>query len=780
MLFLLRLVAVEIQMLRVEPAVRVATSNWHSFNILSKVIQTELTDAGIEVEEVYFDSLGEAFKAMWNGELDVIPETGPCVNHDDCSTGFCAKDAQCRPCDDCTSCTSGIDQTCSPACSQCAISVPAPVQLNVASHPWGFSITEGIFLPHYMEGLSPSVPSDWTDAHTWTGDAALSDNVLEIVGPLVNWGAHGVVDALADPLNLDLTVTTPSSATDLQRTVFDRMMWKNRFAFYAYTPHPITTEYPVSQVTLPQKQGGGAYFTASQRQMVWRMDINAQAATVLEGITWSWSEVGVHHAIRNISLRVSLTLEEQSAAYGELIRVAANALLCELGGKPTKCGDTAPRFWPQRKAEGIPSEIVVSVRQCDGFIECKDSSGTALDVPLHGYSVDHAKEILRLIGYQESEVTYKCFNGTFNEAVKFVSMELAHIGHSCITVLARRQPLVDFSSPFYSSGLIVVVKNEQEKQTFLDELVYLLLSGFDAETWGNIVLFGFFAVVWIGVFETCTEVRAKRSKRAKIGAAQQTNSDASLRPLALAKRCVEVGAQVATGKKEVMDLHGNCSRVGAVFLAALYFLSLAVYAANLTLVKTSEMLDGLKIEGREQLRANGKVATDCESSMGSWLRAYEPDIELLCMPTIEEMQTAILQGTARALIIDTPMAQSLVANNCQYRTAGKSFAAQDYGMVFPKNSPLLKYISAAVTHLRENEEWHANSYAKYFLGECSSTEKGASESDEESLAQSLSVINIVGLMIVAFIGLLLSCLTTLTPDSEPSTDPPKEDAMGAK
>eukprot|EP00397_Hematodinium_sp_SG-2012_P015037 GEMP01015307.1.p1 GENE.GEMP01015307.1~~GEMP01015307.1.p1 ORF type:complete len:786 (+),score=160.89 GEMP01015307.1:109-2358(+) len=730
---------------------------------MSHVIQTELMDAGVAVEEVHFDSISEAFKAMRNGQLDVIPETGICVNHGDC-TEYCAKNGQCRPCNHCASCSGGIDQTCGPACPPCDEPAPvSPPPLDVESHPWGFSLIEGIFIPNYMADLSPCVPLDWTDASSWTGNATLSDNLHEIIGPLENWGSHSIVDALANASNLDLMVTTPSSASAFHRHVLDHMMWKNRFAFYGFSPHLITAEYPVSMVTLPEKSnGGGAYFTPSKRQMVWRTDINAQAATVLRRTTWSLSEGDMQNAIRNIADHVSLTMDEESTSYGELMRVSANTILCRNGKRNDKCDDITPRFWPREKAVDFPAKIVVSMHHCSGFVNCLAANGTVMDAPDSGYSFDHAKEILRLIGYKESDVVYKCQKGTFTEGIILLSRELAHIGHHCITVMAYRQPLVDFSSSFYSSGLSIAVKAAKPKETLWETLTYLWLSGFELETWGVILIAGIIFIVWIGLFETLHEYRRKKSELKQPPVFRRHLTDTMSTTLYLVMRCIETGADVASGNKSVLQLRSHWARFGAVFLAVLWFLTLTVYAANLTATKTSELQQVLKIAGRESLRGQTAV-TDCDSSMGMWLRAYEPDIHLLCTSSLSEMKAAVLNGSAEALIADTPLVERLVAEDCRFRMGGKSFAAQDYGVTFPKNSPLLKPISAAVTYLREKEEWHAEFYAKHFMGKCSNEDADATQAeDDNALNQSLSILHVVGLLIPSCVVLMLSFLAKLS------------------
>eukprot|EP00397_Hematodinium_sp_SG-2012_P018094 GEMP01018520.1.p1 GENE.GEMP01018520.1~~GEMP01018520.1.p1 ORF type:complete len:583 (+),score=114.48 GEMP01018520.1:103-1851(+) len=553
----------------VEPAVRVATSNWHSFNILSKVVKTELVDAGIAVEEVYFDSLGEAFEAMWNGTLDVISETGPCANHADCSTGFCARDTQCHPCNECTSCSTGIDHTCSPACSPCSTPAPvAPSPLNVASHQWGYSMTEGIFLPNYMANLSSGVSFDWRSATSWTGAATLSNNVLELIGPLQKWSAYQVVNALADPGVLDLTVTTPSSASDLQRTVLDHLMWENRFAFYFFAPHLLTTEYPVSQVALPQKQTGGAYFTTSPRRMIWRANIDAAAASVLQGITWSLSDADVRNAISNIVQYVSMALEEKESSYRELMRVSANKLLCEHGGKNDKCADITPRFWPRQKEKEFPETVIVNVHECSGFAECEDEDGNTFDTPKSGYALDHAKEILRLIGYNESEIIFQCDIGTTHQSVLLVARELVDIGHGCITVTAGRQPLVDFSSAFYSSGLSIAIRRSSaEEMPFFEKLMYLMNSGFDTTTWLVLCASALLLMLWVGASE---EFHTQRIEAARTTTAERRFTFLSVwikaitrKPVQLVLRSIGTGAQVLTGSKDTPDLRSHWARFGS-------------------------------------------------------------------------------------------------------------------------------------------------------------------------------------------------------------------------
>jgi ABC-type amino acid transport substrate-binding protein len=101
-------------------------------------------------------------------------------------------------------------------------------------------------------------------------------------------------------------------------------------------------------------------------------------------------------------------------------------------------------------AQDTPQPIRIAVKEFPPFV-FKD---------LRGFSIDMAKIICERNGLKPEFVYYE----TLPEVLKAVETGESDINFSGTTITAEREKRVDFSHPFFDSGLIVAVKDNPENR----------------------------------------------------------------------------------------------------------------------------------------------------------------------------------------------------------------------------------------------------------------------------------------------------------------------------
>jgi len=736
--------------------VNIATTNWHSFNIFSKAIQTLLSDGGLTIKEVRYESLRQAVEGFRNGEVDIIPEAGPCVNHSEClgSTSFCASPSECRKCGDCTTCSDGIGSTCGPKCPPCDSPAPTITNVEIDRHEWGFNLEEGVYIPDYL-----ALSNDWRD---WDDGGSeenkLGNLILHFVGPTKEWNGYEPINLLAAEMGFD--VTTPSSAAEHQKMVFDRMKWQEPFAFYLWSPHAIPANYRVKKVMLPSNLVDK--FWPKAMSLIWRKSIATEAQEILANIQWSVTSKDVEEAIDRITTEMSLALDYKDAIYQEGLRVAGNWLLCEKIN--LKCSDVELNWINSVRLKDLPKRLLVWTKHCEGFSHCPDGS----DEPTGGYSIEHLGIVLGNIGYKrgegkiikEGEYKIQCYHGTdgTHGMVKKVGMELADLGHACITISPTRQVLADFTPPFFNTGLrlatrrgkgileytkeereklvgeteerqLIILREIDESKRTWDQLLGLFRKGFpDVTTWILIFVFSFIPLMLIGILESFwgkkvgesnSRVDDEISPSIRTPEGVPTIRGRAIRALGKLENGFTIAASVVAGETHMSSLKNRLGYVVALFLTIFLMLANMMYMANLTANEITELMSSnVGIKNIEGMR-DKTVAIQRGSSGLMWLEKYEPKVKIFEVdPTDSEaMVRAVRDGKADGFVYDDQTVSRLVSKYCQeFISIGDLFYRHDYGIALPKDSPLLKPLNLAVTAHTEGvvaADWKNKTMHKY-------------------------------------------------------------------
>ncbi len=123
------------------------------------------------------------------------------------------------------------------------------------------------------------------------------------------------------------------------------------------------------------------------------------------------------------------------------------------------------------------------------------------------------------------------------------------------------------------------------------------------------------------------------------------------------------------------------------------------------------------IKGAQDL--NGKVvAVKSGTSSVNYLTANLKPKDVRQFPNIDSAYMELGTGRADAVLFDTPNILYYIktAGHGQFKTVGPAVQGQDYGVAFPKGSPLRDKVNAALKTLRANGTY-AEIYKKWFDSE---------------------------------------------------------------
>ncbi|KAM4810567.1 glutamate receptor 2 isoform 1-T1 [Rhinophrynus dorsalis] len=389
-----------------------------------------------------------------------------------------------------------------------------------------------------------------------------------------------------------------------------------------------------------------------------------------------------------------------------------------------------------------------------------------------GYCVDLATEIARHCGfkykltivgdgkYGARDAETKIWNGMVGELV----YGKADIAIAPLTITLVREEVIDFSKPFMSLGISIMIKKPQKSKpgvfSFLDPLAY--------EIWMCIV----FAYIGVSVvlflvsrfspYEWHTE---------EFEDGRETQSNESSNEFGIFNSLwFSLGAFMQQG----CDISPR-SLSGRIVGGVWWFFTLIIissYTANLAAFLTVERMVS-PIESAEDLSKQTEIAYGTLDSgstkeffrrskiavfdkMWTYMKSAEPSV--FVKTTAEGVARVRKSKGKYAYLLESTMNEYIEQRKpCDTMKVGGNLDSKGYGIATPKQSPLRNAVNLAVLKLNEqglldklkNKWW-------YDKGECGS---GGGDSKEKTSALSLS--NVAGVFYILVGGLGLAMLVAL-------------------
>ncbi|XP_070769124.1 glutamate receptor 1a [Enoplosus armatus] len=441
--------------------------------------------------------------------------------------------------------------------------------------------------------------------------------------------------------------------------------------------------------------------------------------------------------------------------------------------------------------------IVTTILESPYVMQKKNHEQLVGNDKYEGYIVELAAEIAKHVGYQYklkvvSDGKYgardpetKMWNGMVGELV----YGKADVAVAPLTITLVREEVIDFSKPFMSLGISIMIKKPTKSKpgvfSFLDPLAY--------EIWMCIV----FAYIGVSVvlflvsrfspyewhaedYEEGGEPQTPTQASASNGVQQgqtQTQQNANQQSL---EQTNEFGIfnslwfSLGAFMQQGCDISPR-SLSGRIVGGVWWFFTLIIissYTANLAAFLTVERMVS-PIESAEDLAKQTEIAygtLDAGSTkeffrrskiavfekMWSYMKAADPSV---FVKTTDEGVMRVRKSKGKyAYLLESTMNEYIEQRKpCDTMKVGGNLDSKGYGIATPKGSPLRNPVNLAVLKLNEqglldklkNKWW-------YDKGECGS---GGGDSKDKTSALSLS--NVAGVFYILIGGLGLAMLVAL-------------------
>ncbi|XP_075399282.1 glutamate receptor 1 isoform X1 [Tenrec ecaudatus] len=389
-----------------------------------------------------------------------------------------------------------------------------------------------------------------------------------------------------------------------------------------------------------------------------------------------------------------------------------------------------------------------------------------------GYCVELAAEIAKHVGYSYrleivSDGKYgardpdtKAWNGMVGELV----YGRADVAVAPLTITLVREEVIDFSKPFMSLGISIMIKKPQKSKpgvfSFLDPLAY--------EIWMCIV-FAYIGVSVVLFLVSRFSPYEWHSEECEEGR-DQTTSDQSNEFGIFNSLWFSLGAFMQQG----CDISPR-SLSGRIVGGVWWFFTLIIissYTANLAAFLTVERMVS-PIESAEDLAKQTEIAYGTLEAgstkeffrrskiavfekMWTYMKSAEPSV---FVRTTEEGMIRVRKSKGKyAYLLESTMNEYIEQRKpCDTMKVGGNLDSKGYGIATPKGSALRNPVNLAVLKLNEqglldklkNKWW-------YDKGECGS---GGGDSKDKTSALSLS--NVAGVFYILIGGLGLAMLVAL-------------------
>lgn len=306
------------------------------------------------------------------------------------------------------------------------------------------------------------------------------------------------------------------------------------------------------------------------------------------------------------------------------------------------------------------------------------------DQEYQGFSVDLWDAIATELGVSYDLVGVNSVAKLLDE----VERGAADVAIAGIGVTSQREERLDFSYPYYESGLQVLVPSEQGE-------VGKLLSIIGAVLRSPRLYYG------VGILILILLIVAHLLWFSERGHNHQFPEDYFHGIWEAFWWAAVTVTTVGYGDKVPKKLIGRF--FGLLWMFSGYFV-FAYFTASIATTFTVQELQGV-IGGLEDLPGK-RIATVSQSAAAEFLDE-QTNLLFQDYPTLPELLTAIEGDAIDAIVYDAPVLQYFVSHEGQgkYKVVGEVFQALNYGIAFQQGSPYREEINAALLNLYETGKY---------------------------------------------------------------------------
>ena len=322
---------------------------------------------------------------------------------------------------------------------------------------------------------------------------------------------------------------------------------------------------------------------------------------------------------------------------------------------------------------GAPDrELVVATKAAPPFaMKQSDGDWSGISIALWKRIADHEHLRFRLVEAQSvPDLLDGVANGTFD------------VGVAAVTVTAARARSVDFTQPFYNTGLGIAVPINENPWLSIGRA--LLSFGF-FQAVGVLLCFAMVVGFLIWVLE-------RRKTEHFGGGAKGLGSSFWWSTIAM--------TQAGAAQNAPATLPGRIVAMGWMIASVI---AIAVFTAGITSTLTRRGLEGA-VHGFNDLRSIrvGAVANSATTDYFGRQR-----LSFRTFPDIQSGLSALERGQIDAFVHDKPLLTWMVRNDfsASVRVVDTSFSSESYAIVLPRNSALRPMLDLAVLDQVESDWW---------------------------------------------------------------------------
>lgn len=332
----------------------------------------------------------------------------------------------------------------------------------------------------------------------------------------------------------------------------------------------------------------------------------------------------------------------------------------------------APESAPGKAAPGATPKLQVAVRNIEPF--CFEDDGRR-----KGFAIDLWAAIAKEAGFQYDMHTVPSAQAMVDE----LAASKADAGVGALSITSQRQMVIDFSHPFYDSGLDILTTNKGQNSPF--HLLRLLFNPELLKTLGLLLIAVLIVshVLWLCERHRDDEEFPGGYKHGMFESLWWT---------------LTVMVTLACDNKSPRGLAGRL--VGLVWMISgvlLVSFMTASFSSSLTVSSLEGGINGPKDLGGHTVGTVG----------GSTAERYltEHKIASKAYPSAADACEALSKGTVEAVVYDAPILryQLTKMDNKDLRLTGNLFEKQGYGIGLQPNSPYRKEINSALLKLIEDD-----------------------------------------------------------------------------
>ncbi|KAA8495530.1 Glutamate NMDA receptor subunit 1 [Porphyridium purpureum] len=277
----------------------------------------------------------------------------------------------------------------------------------------------------------------------------------------------------------------------------------------------------------------------------------------------------------------------------------------------------------------------------------------------------------------------------FDDLVPFLENGTVDFVIDWVTMYSSRLNKVDFTTSYFDLGLIVVTRTIPPPPA-IDALNFL--SPFSWSLWLLIGAFTILAALLFTLFES--------GRNRDFAAYYRSQSFGKALYTSIALLMAQLAHKPVTGEGFVLSI---AWLIFTFIVAAAYTARLTSF---LTLQKQISTFNGIQDLQRSRGVTIAEAAVLVDSSISLYVDQNILDCDDVCLPeqrlytpcfSIQECFDLVLDGTVRATIMDSPIADLYITSECTELAArGSLFALQNYGIALRKDAPFRRDLDSAI------------------------------------------------------------------------------------